>query len=247
MEKKSFIEAVKTPENIKIKVSTRFGGYSQKPYDSLNMGYFTGDDIYTVIKNYKYYENISGTKNIVTLNQVHGVDVLEVNKETASNILFSNADGLFTKDKNLPLGVITADCLPVILAGREYISSLHCGWRSLNGGIIDNSFNLFKKYGDFPEYAYIGPGICSNCYEVRDDLVSQLRKEYEPEKALINIENGVYKLNLKQLAVNALKYNGLEENLIEISDLSSCCNEEFFSYRKDNGKTGRMVTTVERV
>lgn len=247
MNNKSFIEAEKSPKNIKIKVSTRFGGYSQKPYDSLNMGYFTGDDIYTVIKNYSYYENISGTRNIVTLNQVHGTDVLEVNKQTASDILFKNADGLFTKDKNLPLGVITADCLPVILVGREYISSLHCGWRSLNGGIIDNSFKLFEKYGDYPEYAYIGPGICSNCYEVRYDLVSQLKAEYEPEKALISMDKEVYRLNLKQLAVNALKYNGLNENLIEVSTLSSCCNDEFYSYRKENGKTGRMVTTVERI
>lgn len=243
---KYFIEAEKSPNNIKIKTSTRYGGYSDKPFNSLNMGYFTGDNIENVIKNYSFYGRITGMSNIVTLNQVHGTDILEVNSSNYSDILFSKADGLFTMDINLPIGVITADCLPVILSGEKCISSLHCGWRSLNGGIIDNAFKLFKKYNDFPKYAYIGAGICEKCYEVGEDLVIQLEKKYEPEKALLNLDNNKYKLNLKKLAVNALKYNGLDEINIEVSSYSSCCNDEFYSYRRDSGKTGRMVTTVEK-
>ena len=86
--KPMFIEALKAPSNINIKTSTRFGGYSCSPFDSLNMGYFTGDDITFVIKNYYLYENVSNTHNIVTLNQVHGNDVLEVSKSNAHEILF---------------------------------------------------------------------------------------------------------------------------------------------------------------
>ena len=52
---------------------------------------------------------------------------------------------------------------------------------------------------------------------------------------------------MKKLASNALVYNGLSIDNIEITDYSSCCNSEFYSYRKENGKTGRMVTTIERV
>ena len=76
-----FVEALKAPIDINIKTSTRFGGYSCSPFDSLNMGYFTGDDITSVIKNYYLYENVSNTYNIVTLNQVHGNEVLERNED----------------------------------------------------------------------------------------------------------------------------------------------------------------------
>ena len=120
----SYITAESAPNDIEIKTSTRYGGFSAAPYDSLNMGYFTGDDVTTVIKNYYYYQNITKTYNIVTLNQVHGDNVLEVNKENAADIMFSQADGLFTYENNLPLGVITADCLPVMIEGRKCISSL---------------------------------------------------------------------------------------------------------------------------
>ena len=143
-----YIQAKNTPKNISIKTSTRNGGFSTAPYDSLNMGYFTGDDVTTVIKNYYLYENITNTHKIVTLNQVHGNDIIEVNHNNAAEVLFSKADGLFTDEYNLPLGVITADCLPVMIAGEKCISSLHCGWRSLNGGIIDNAFKLFQKHND---------------------------------------------------------------------------------------------------
>lgn len=243
----SYITAENTPDNIEIKTSTRYGGFSTAPYDSLNMGYFTGDEITNVIKNYYYYQNITKTYNIVTLNQVHGNTVLEVNKENAAEIMFSKADGLFTYENNLPIGVITADCLPVMIAGSKCISSLHCGWRSLNAGIIDNAFKLFKKYNDTPIYAYIGAGICEKCYEVRDDLVKQLNPAYKPENTLKETGQGQYLLNMKKLATNALIYNGLNIDNIEITQYSSCCSKGFYSYRLENGTTGRMVTTIQRV
>lgn len=242
----SYITAENAPQGIEIKTSTRYGGFSSAPYNSLNMGYFTGDDITTVVKNYYYYQNITNTFNIVTLNQVHGNAVLEVNKKNAADIMFSKADGLFTCEHNLPIGVITADCLPVMLAGNRCISSLHCGWRSLNAGIIDNAFKLFKKYDDMPVYAYIGAGICEKCYEVRNDLVSQLNPAYNPKQALLEKGQGYYLLDMKKLATNALIYNGLNIDNIEISIYSSCCSEGFYSYRLENGKTGRMVTTIQR-
>ena len=91
----SYITAENAPKGIEIKTSTRYGGFSNAPFDSLNMGYFTGDDVTTVIKNYYYYQNITKTYNIVTLNQIHKDTVLEVNKENAAYIMFSKDDGLF--------------------------------------------------------------------------------------------------------------------------------------------------------
>lgn len=241
-----YIQAEKTPQNISIKTSTRNGGFSNAPYGSLNMGYFTGDEVTNVIKNYYLYENISNTHNIVTLNQVHGNEIIEVNHKNAANVLFSKADGLFTDECNLPIGVITADCLPVMLAGEKCISSLHCGWRSLNSGIIDNAFKLFQKYNDKVVYAYIGAGICKNCYEVQNDLINQLEEKYKPSECLTKKDDIHYLLDMKKLATNALIYNGLTIDNIEITTYSSCCDDDFYSYRLENGKTGRMVTTIIR-
>ena len=239
-----YIQAKNTPKNISIKTSTRSGGFSTAPYDSLNMGYFTGDDVTTVIKNYYLYENITNTHKIVTLNQVHGNDIIEVNHNNAAKVLFSKADGLFTDEYNLPLGVITADCLPVMIAGEKCISSLHCGWRSLNGGIIDNAFKLFQKHNDKVIYAYIGAGICNKCYEVKDDLINQLVEKYKPAECLTKKDDEHYLLDMKKLATNALMFNELHIDNIEVSSHSSCCNKELYSYRLENGKTGRMVTTI---
>ena len=145
---------------------------------------------------------------------------------------------------NLPLGVITADCLPVMIAGEKCISSLHCGWRSLNGGIIDNAFKLFQKHNDKVIYAYIGAGICNKCYEVKDDLINQLVEKYKPAECLTKKDDEHYLLDMKKLATNALMFNGLHIDNIEVSSHSSCCNKELYSYRLENGKTGRMVTTI---
>ncbi len=235
------------PKDIDIKTSTRYGAVSQYPYDSLNLGYFTGHDVYTIIKNYHYYHNMSNTNKIVLLNQVHGNDIVEVTNNNKSEVLFSKADGLFTTEYNINLGIATADCLPIMIVGNWCIASLHCGWRSLNAEIIDNAFNLFKKYKDIPVYAYIGTGICEKCYEVKNDLIKVLNNKYSPHKAFVDKGQGRYLLSMKQLATNALIYNGLSIDNIEISNYSSCCSNGFYSYTLENGITGRMITTVRRV
>ena len=82
---------------------------------------------------------------------------------------------------------------------------------------------------------------------MRDDLVNQLNPAYNPDQTLTAKGQGQYLLNMKKLASNALIYNGLSIDNIEISKYSSCCSKGFYSYRLENGKTGRMVTTIQRV
>lgn len=245
MNEKSFLTPEYAPDNVKISVSTRYGGYSEKPYDSLNLGLYTGDSITSVIKNFACYKKATGIGELITLKQVHGTDILEVTEDNSADILLEEADGLFTRVSGISIGVVTADCIPVIITGDFSAAALHCGWRGLNAGIIDKAFGFFKSYGDAVRYAYIGVGICSDCYEVKDDLVSCLNVNYRPETALKKKNDFSYNLDLKRLTLNALVYNGLEQEKTEISPLSSCCSDGFFSYRKSGGITGRMVTSVE--
>lgn len=224
--------------------SKRFGGVSSDRYAGLNLGINTKDSAAKVFKNYKLLEFHSGLKNIIILNQVHGSKVLEVTADNYAEICLSEADGLFTMEKDIALAIQTADCFPILLAGKNGIAALHCGWRSLNSGIIENSVTFFEKYDDYPEYAYVGPGICKDCYEIKDDMVKLLNKKYEPETALIDLGDGKYKFDLRKETHNALKANAIK--FIEDCGFTSCHSEGFYSYRRDGGDTGRMLSVVAR-
>lgn len=222
----------------------RWGGVSSGSFSGLNLGVNTGDDIKNILKNYKILEQYTNIHNLVLANQVHGNLVLEVNKANFGSVYLQNADGFFTIEKDIALGVQTADCFPVLLAGNRGIAALHCGWRSLNNLIIENALKMFEKYDDMPKNAYVGAGICADHYEVRDDMVNMLEKRYKPLEALADMGGGLYKLDLKKLVLNALDINGISN--VEISSFSSCHSDGFYSYRRENGVTGRMLSAIVR-
>lgn len=231
------------PEKVIGFTTKNCGGVSPAPFASLNFGIYTEDDKQNVFKNYKLLEQYSGIPRLVVLKQVHGTRVLEVDGGNFGETCFEEADGLFTVESGIALCIQTADCFPVFLAGKKGLAAIHCGWRSLNGGIIENASDFFHTYGDFPEKAYLGPGICKDCYEIKDDMIKVLNKKYSPEKALLSL-NGFYKLDLQKLVINALNVNGITE--IEVSGFSSCHSEGFYSYRRDKGVTGRMLSALWR-
>lgn len=240
----SFSYAEGAPDDILSFTTTRYGGYSTGQFASLNFGHFTDDDIPSVLKNYKYIEQAQSISNLVVLKQVHGNIVVEVTRDNIPDVYLSPGDGLFTSDTDIALGVLTADCYALHLVGKKSISALHCGWRSLNSGIIENSLELFKKSGDFPIYAYIGPGICANCYEVRQDMVDKLNPLYHPEEALVKTGDEIYKLDLAKVLINALRVNGIMNYFVARDP--SCCSDLYFSHRRDKGVTGRMISVLMR-
>lgn len=232
------------PEGVYGFTSKRFGGVSKGKYEGLNLGVNTRDETANVFKNYKLLQSRYRLNNIVILNQVHRADVLEVTSENYTEVYLSNGDGLFTLESDIALGIQTADCFPVLLAGKKGIAALHCGWRSLNAGIIENAIKLFEKYNDFPDHAFLGPGICGCCYEIKDDMVKMLNKKYQPETALTALGNGSYKFDLRKEAQNAFTFNKIR--FIEECKLTCCHSNGFYSYRRDGGDTGRMISVVAR-
>lgn len=232
------------PGNVLGFTTKRWGGVSIGAFAGLNLGVNTGDDIKNILKNYKMLEQYTNINNIVLANQVHGNLVLEVDKTNFGTIHLEDGDGFFTIEKNIALGVQTADCFPVLIAGDKGIAALHCGWRSLNSSVIENALKFFAKYDDIPKSAYIGPGICADHYEVREDMVEMLEKRYNPAETMTDMGGGSYKLDLKKLVQNALKVNGVND--VEICGYSSCHSEGFYSYRRENGVTGRMLSVIIR-
>lgn len=240
----SFSYAECFPDDILSFISTRYGGFSAGVYKSFNMGMFTDDDKVNVLKNIELLKSCHNIGRLSLLRQVHGNKVIEVSSDTFSDLYFSEGDGLFTGESDLALGIFTADCFPVLLAGKKHIAALHCGWRSLNSCIIENALECFIKKNDFPCYAYVGPGICQNCYEVKSDMINKLDKRYCPESVVIHENSGKYRLNLKKLVENALKLNNIGNR--HFAGESTCCSDMFYSHRRDAGTTGRMLSVIMR-
>ena len=241
---KSFIYAKNAPENTLAFVSTKHGGYSSGIYSSFNMGLFTNDNKESVLKNIELLKLHNNIVRLLILKQVHGNKVIEVKNNNFTDVYLSEGDGIFTGEKEIALGIFTADCFPVLLSGRRHIAALHCGWRSLNSGIIENALRLFKDNNDYPNYAYIGPGICPQCYEVQNDMLEQLNPAYDPQNAVIKNNDDKYTLNLKKMVETALKINNIGN--CEFAEETTCCSSMLYSYRKDSGDTGRMLSVIMR-
>lgn len=141
----------------------------------------------------------------------------------ASEDLSVEADGLYTNQRDVKIGVLTADCMPIVMFNQEELAVVHAGWRGLFGGIIQNAVKMFSKK---PKYAFIGPSIKVCCYEVGKDFLENLKvapKYYE-------VVAGRYYLSLQDIATDILYQNGV----LETYQVESCtaCSGKYFSYRK---------------
>lgn len=228
--------------------TTRQGGVSQPPYDSMNLGLHTGDNIQAVLQNRQRLQSVLPAP-IVWLEQVHGVDVYDADLDHA--FLSDSpvrADAAITTSTNKVLAVMTADCLPVVLASArgDVIGVAHAGWRGLLNGVLENTLRQMREktaVNDF--YAWIGPAIGFDAFEVGQEVYDAFIKNDEkqalyfrthPEKA------GKWFANLSAMAAYRLRKNDV--STIEESKLCTYANEwQFFSYRR-NAQTGRMVTVV---
>ena len=211
--------------------STRRGGVSEGPYESLNLGILTDDDRTRVERNRELLAEAAGLdgRAIAMGWQVHGNDVKLWDEPPAGEL--EKVDAHVTARDDLALLVLVADCLPVALAGRGRVAMVHCGWRGLAGGILANAVARF----DEPPAAAVGPGIGQCCYEVG----AEVREQFEGRFA-----NGRM-LDLRAVADDRLRAAGIER--IEHVDLcTSCRGDLFFSHRRDAGVTGRQGGLVWR-
>ncbi|MCB0869960.1 MAG: laccase domain-containing protein [Solirubrobacterales bacterium] len=215
--------------------SSRIGGVSEKPFDSLNLGILTEDRRLDVLENRRRLAAAAGFDGdrVSMGRQVHGAGLSRAGQEipgaysAPGNEPPPEADGQLTEEKLRPLLVLVADCLPVALLGDRGLGMLHCGWRGLAAGIIDQAAG---KIG--VRAAAIGPGIGPCCFEVGPE-VEEAFTDLGP--GLMNGRN----LNLPEAARRLLARAGVEE--VESAGICTYCDERFFSHRRDDGKTGRQA------
>ena len=211
--------------------STRRGGVSEGPYESLNVGLLTDDQPERVAENRRRLAaEVDADLERLSMNrQVHGA---VVNRAAAGN-RGEPGDGLWTDEPGVPMLKLTADCLPVALAranGKPGLALLHVGRLGLLEGVVAAGV---EALGDGPLAAAIGPGIGPCCYEVGPDIRDDYRARFG--EGVVDGRN----LDLWGAAELALREAGVDG--IERTDLCTACHPElFFSHRRDAGVTGRQ-------
>jgi polyphenol oxidase len=225
--------------------STRRGGVSERPYESLNLGILTDDAPERVARNREILARDAGLDpdGIAMGWQVHGAEIKEwsgangpaafASRTTADFDDLDHVDGHATTARGLGLLVLVADCLPVALAGPGRVAMLHCGWRGLAAGIVERALEEF----DTPPAAAIGPGIGGCCYEVG-------REVRDAFAALEGVARGRM-LDLKAVARRKLETGGVQ-HVDDVGLCTSCRPDLFFSHRRDGGVTGRQGGLVRR-
>jgi YfiH family protein len=182
-----------------------------------------------------------GVQQLVTLHQVHGRDIVKVTAANILPVMGTSADGLFTKEKGIALGIRTADCFPVLLAGDEYIAALHCGWRSTVKGIIEKAGSMFEAAGARMRYAWIGAGISRDSFEVKEDFIKTASSFFDPEPYLMRTSDAMF-FDLPKLITDKLSAFGAVN--IQNAGICTVKDERFYSYRRDPGEKRRMLTVI---
>jgi polyphenol oxidase len=218
--------------------STRVGGVSEGPYESLNLGILTGDDPGRVVENRRRLADDVGVDpdRARMAWQRHGREVLKAAPEgiLTPGTQHAACDGFWSDEPGQGMMLVTADCLPVAIArsdgDRPALAVLHVGWQGLLAGIVASGV---EALGDGRLAAAIGPGIGPCCYEVGPDVAEPFAARFGREV----LQDG--KLDLWRSTELALNDAGLSE--VERTDLCSFCHPElFFSHRRDRGTTGRQ-------
>jgi polyphenol oxidase len=246
-------------ENLVVGFTTKNGGFSDQNYSSLNFGFHVGDQTESVCRNKQKLADLINipVEKWVACEQTHGINIKKVGHKDSGSGSFqysdsiSDTDGLYTSEKGILLTLCYADCVPLYFIDRENktIGVAHAGWKGTVNGIakemVENWRNEGIKLSDI--LVGIGPSICENCYIVDDyviDFVKNILEDVDKKPYNLLIE-GQYQLNLRELNKILLIQAGIDESNIYITDYcSSCHDREFFSHRRDNGKTGRMMSFI---
>ena len=219
-------------------LSTRRGGVSDGPYDSLNLGSASGDSKSNVEENRRRFFEAMGisAEHVAIPGQVHGDRIQRVRDPGD----YPETDGLLTDVQNLALIVQVADCLPIYMydATRRAMGMIHAGWRGTLLSISSKAVSAMKKhFGTNPRelQVFLGPSSGPCCYEVSEDMSRCFSKQ--------TISDG--KLNLWLCNADQLVAVGVRSERIAMSQLCTVChNDIFFSHRASGGRTGRMMAVL---
>ncbi len=229
----------------------RKGGKSTGAYAGLNVSFRVGDDPDVVKDNLCDMKKAAGVHDlrIVTMKQMHGDRIIDVKDKNLKEA--GEADGMATEEEDLFLGVLTADCVPVlfIAPGRRVVAVVHAGWRGTLAGIVPKMVRHLKdRYGVSPESleAALGPAIGSCCYEIGADVSAPLIQRWgRLAESCLEIKGGKSFLDLRDFNRLLVQESGIPtQQIFRLGRCTSCAFEDFFSYRRERGETGRQISFI---
>jgi polyphenol oxidase len=235
--------------------TTRAGGISKAPFDSLNLGRYVNDEASAVSENRARVRALLPAEP-VWLKQVHGTRVWDADLAQTEELI--EADAAVTTRTNTVLTVMAADCLPVLISSPDggVIGAAHAGWRGLLGGVLENTLDAMQaKTGlnDAGQYlAWLGPAIGPRAFEVGAEVLAAFHDHGQkqglpvPAEAFMAIDGkpGKYWANLYELARQRLASKGI--NYIYGGEFCTVRDQtDFFSHRRD-GLSGRFAAFIWR-
>ena len=240
-------------------VSTRFGGVSKPPYDSMNLALHVGDDEVDVEENRRRFLGWLGLDfaRLTTPEQVHGDNIVRIGEAEVGRGRLSYADAipatdaLMTDVPGIPLMLCFADCTPILLFDPVHRAAAiaHGGWKGTVQSIAAKTVRaMAETFGTRPEdcLAGIGPSIGACCYEVGDDVAGKFREAF-PQFAdeVVLEQNGTLRLDLWKANRLQLEASGLTPNHIDAAGVCTACHARtFFSYRAEGPTTGRIAAVM---
>ena len=212
--------------NVQVAFSDRNGGVSDAPYDTLNLALKVGDDAGAVWENRMRVATTAGFQvdDLALARQVHGAAVIGVGPDMAGVV--GEADVLTTGEAGKPIGILTADCSPVVLEGDDRIGVVHAGWRGVVAGAVESGLDAVGSV----RRAWIGPSIHACCYEVGPEVIDAFRDKDLPVADETHVDPA-------RAAAALLERAGVTD--VVVSDECTHCDPRYFSYRRD-GTTGRQ-------
>jgi len=223
--------------------STRLGGFSAAPYDSLNLGMHSGDDKQLVAQNRRlFFKQLNIPEDrLVFPEQVHSANVQLVSESG----IVAQCDALITSEKNLFLTIQTADCFPIFLydPSAQAVGIVHSGWRGTAANIVQKTISLMENRLHCRAenmIAAIGVGVQQSCYQVDTETASHFDAKYGlPDGP------GHFKLDVQSAIADQLFKAGLSQKNIEIDKTCThCAADRYYSYRRDGKESGRMMGVI---
>jgi YfiH family protein len=234
--------------------STRLGGFSAPPYDTLNLGLHVGDVPEAVVANREAWRSAFAPAPAVPViaDQVHGTAVAMIRAADAGRgwhareRAISGTDALVTGAAGVPLAILVADCAPVALVSPGRVLGVaHAGWRGLAGGVLEAALQRMAELGGGPPagcHAVIGPCIRGCCYEVGEEVWRRFPEACSSAAG----RPGARRLDLMVAVIHRLEDAGLPPDQIHPLGLCTACHPDlFFSHRRaiqmELSTTGRMA------
>ena len=229
--------------------STRLAGESKPPYDSFNLALHVGDDSEQVQRNRAQMQADFNLPKLCFMNQTHSNKVIIVDEHNSHELCFES-DALVTACKGVALAVMTADCLPLIMCDEdnEIVAAVHCGWRGLERGIIENTLLSMESLGANRHSirCFLGPAIGPHSFEVGQDVLDAFFNKgdyYNDCFFKLPNKDGKYLCHIYRLAVNTLRHNQVDGSIFGGRADTFTQSAVFYSYRKEQ-QTGRLASVI---